>query len=159
MGESVWGKCLSKTYNIDFRSSDPIEKILSNLAHTPFTLEVNNQPIHCQSVEGLWQGLKLEGEAREKTFNLYGFSAKFAGKGIKKDTFDLNGLKFKTGSSQHKAIIYNAIYEKVMQNKLVYQALLETKGNLEHNVPGKPIFKVDEMLKAIYNQLHCWGNL
>jgi hypothetical protein len=148
----------NRIYNIGFRSSDPIEKILSNLAHTPFKIEINNQIISCQSVEGFWQGLKLEGKEREKTFQLYGFPAKFAGKGIKRERFEICGLEIETGSIKHRMLIHNAVYEKVVQNKLVYNALIETKGQLVHNVPGKPIFKIEEILKAIYNQF-AWSSI
>jgi hypothetical protein len=144
----------SKIYNICFKSSNPIESILSNLAHTPFTLKIKDQEIFCQSVEGFWQGLKLEGEEREKTFQLWGFPAKYAGRGIKKESFEINGLKIKTSSLEHKSLIHNAIYEKVLQNELVYKALMESQGNLIHKVPGTPpLFKVEEILKFIYSQL------
>jgi hypothetical protein len=140
-------------FNIDYRSLNPTEKILSNLAHTPFSIEINKQRFTCQSVEGFWQGLKLEKEKREEVFNLYGFPAKFAGTGIKKESFVIAGLFYKTGSKEHETLIYNAVYEKVLQNNEVFDALKETKGNLIHNVPGKPLFKIDRILKSIYNDL------
>lgn len=44
--------------NIQFRSSNPDERILSNFAATPFSISIGEETFQCASVEGFWQGLK-----------------------------------------------------------------------------------------------------
>jgi hypothetical protein len=139
--------------DINFGSLDYRERLLSNLAHTPFVITINRQDFHCESVEGFWQGLKFEEEKRKEVFQLHGFPAKYAGKGIKKEVFSIAGGTFKTGSSSHENLIAEAIYQKILQNPNVKQVLLESDGEFTHNVPGKPIFKVEKIMKRLYNRL------
>ena len=40
------------------------ERILSNLAHTPFRVTINGGDFDCNSVEGFWQGLKCKGDVQ-----------------------------------------------------------------------------------------------
>jgi len=55
--------------NIYSGSKDWKERILSNFASTPFTIEINGQKYECASVEGFWQGLKCKGVRRLYVFN------------------------------------------------------------------------------------------
>ncbi len=61
--------------NIHFHSQDWREKILSDLARTPFTITINGEIIRCNSVEGFWQGLKCEGDMRKQVFLLSGMAS------------------------------------------------------------------------------------
>jgi len=62
--------------NIYFGSKDWKERVLSNLASTPFTIEINGQRFECESVEGFWQGLKCNGDRRLHVFKLCAMAAK-----------------------------------------------------------------------------------
>jgi len=78
--------------NIRFHSKDWRERILSNLAHTPFTIEINGQLFQCASVEGFWQGLKCRGAMREHVFGLSGLGAKNAGAGNRHRTLAITPI-------------------------------------------------------------------
>jgi Bacteriophage protein GP30.3 len=144
--------------NISYRSKNPQERILSNLAATPFTIVIEGQEYCCKSVEGFWQGLKCRGPMREHVFQLTGFAAKKAGKKKAADAFEIAGLPVRVGSSEHEELIKEAIRQKVLQNPKVAEALRGSRGQLTHNVPGraKPIFAMEKLLMAVRKEL--WGH-
>lgn len=141
--------------NISFRSKNPQERILSNLAHTPFTIKINGYEFRCNSVEGFWQGLKCKGEMRKHVFLLSGMGAKRAGSGKRGQSFEFAESLYRVGSKEHERLIREAIKQKVLQNPDVAQALRESTGRLTHNVGGrgKPIFKMEKMLESIRREL------
>lgn len=64
--------------NVYSKGKTELGRLLSNFAHTPFTLQWNEKvQLSFQSVEGYWYWL-LTGDA--KLFELYGFKAKQYGK-------------------------------------------------------------------------------
>ena len=142
--------------NISFRSKNPQERILSNLAHTPFTFTINGHEFRCNSVEGFWQGLKCKGEMRLHVFLLSGMGAKRAGSGKRGQSFEFAGANYKVGSKEHENLIRQAIKQKVLQNPDVAEALRESSGRLTHNVSGrgKPIFKMEKMCESIRSELY-----
>ena len=75
--------------NISSKSKNWKERILSNFAHTPFTIEINGEQFECGSVEGFWQGLKCTGEMRRQVFLMSGIDAKRAGKDKANDFFEI----------------------------------------------------------------------
>lgn len=141
--------------NISYRSSDWRERILSNLADTPFTITINGEAFQCRSVEGFWQGLKSKGNMRQHIFGLSGMAAKNAGRGKRSNSFQIAGLTFEVAGEEHEALIHEAIRQKILQNPRAAEALKESQGNITHHVPGKtqPIFKMKKMLLSIRKQL------
>lgn len=114
--------------NVSFRSRDPGERILSNLAHTPFTIEVNGERFECASVEGFWQGLKCKDAMRLHVFSLSGMAAKRAGRGKGGRHFDLAGQRFTVGSEEHESLIREAIKQKILQTPKANKALRKAPG-------------------------------
>ena len=137
--------------NISYRSADWRERILSNLAETPFTITVNGESFRCASVEGFWQGLKSKGDRRLYVFGLAGMAAKNAGRGKQASSFEIAGLTIRVGSREHEALILDAIRQKVQQNERVAEALRSSTGGITHRVPArtKPIFKMEKLLMAV----------
>ena len=141
--------------NVSYRSSDWRERILSNLADTPFSVTVNGQRFQCRSVEGFWQGLKSKGDRRLYVFQLSGMAAKNAGRGKRSQSFEIAGLTIKVGSREHEDLIREAIRQKILQNPRAAEALRSSRGGISHNVPArnKPIFKMERMLMSVRKEL------
>jgi hypothetical protein len=141
--------------NIYSGSSKPEERILSNFASTPFSININGEVYNCGSVEGFWQGLKCKGDMRLHVFTLGGMAAKQYGSGKKVRTFKLAGITYKYGSEDHKSLIKEAIKQKILQNHKAAKALQESTGTITHNVPGssKPVIKMEKLLMQIRVEL------
>lgn len=141
--------------NISYRSSDWRERILSNLAETPFTITINGQSFRCASVEGFWQGLKSKDERRAYVFGLSGLAAKNSGRGKQSASFEIAGLTIRVGSREHEDLIKEAIRQKVLQNERVAEALKCSTGGITHHVPvrTKPIFKMEKLVLAVRREL------
>ena len=142
--------------NVHFHSKNWRERILSNLAHTPFTITINGQAFRCNSVEGFWQGLKSKGETREYVFLLSGLGAKRAGARKRKPTFEVAGITYRVGSREHAELVTEAIRQKILQNPKAARALRESRGHLNHSVPSrtKPIFRMEKFLRRLYNEMY-----
>jgi hypothetical protein len=141
--------------NIYSKSKDWKERILSNFASTPFSIQIGEESFQCASVEGLWQGLKCKGDMKMHVFGLSGMKAKMAGKGKKPRNISIAGLEFEYGSPEHEQIIREGIRQKVLQNEKVAVALKESKGKITHHVPGssKPVFKMENLLMSVRAEL------
>ena len=141
--------------NVSFRSRNWRARILSNLAHAPFTITVNGEEFECNSVEGFWQGLKCKGEMRKHVFLLSGLGAKRAGSGKKRSSFEIAGQVFRVGGDDHAELIKEAIRQKTLQNPKAMEALRASGGRLTHRVPRRrePIFKMERFLRQLYNEL------
>ena len=122
--------------NISFRSSRADERVLSNLAPTPFALDVDGEHIECASVEGFWQGLKHESPMREHVFQLSGFEAKRAGAGKGQRHFELAGREYQVGSPEHRELIEEAVRQKILQHTPAREALAASRGPITHQVSG-----------------------
>lgn len=112
--------------NIGLNGEAETERMLSNLAPTPFILNGKKYA----SVEGFWQGLKFpDEEKRNEIAKLWGVEAKKAGnKAEKSNEFEYQGKKFQAGSEKHQDLIKQAIKAKLEQNSHVLDLLLAT-GN------------------------------
>src|SRR4030066_127608 len=115
-----------ETINIGFWGETETEKMLSNLAHTPFVFNGKRY----ESAEGAWQGWKFpDDEKRNEIAKLWGVEAKKAGRKAPKSTeFEYQGKKFQVGSEEHQDLIRQAIKAKLEQNPHVLDLLLAT-GN------------------------------
>ncbi len=142
--------------NISYRSGNPVERILFNLAETPFTITINGEQFHCRSVEGFWQGLKSKGDRRAYVFGLAGLAAKNAGRGKRASHFEIAGLTIAVGSAEHEGLIREAVRQKILQNPGAAEALKSSTGTITHNVSARnaPIFKMEKMLMAIRKELY-----
>ena len=141
--------------NVYSKSKNWKERILSNFASTPFTIQIGEESFQCASVEGLWQGLKCKGDMKAHVFGLSGMKAKMVGKGKKCKKISIGGLEFEYGSPEHEEIIREGIKQKVLQNEKVAAALSESSGKITHHVPGssKPIFKMENLLMSVRAEL------
>lgn len=121
-----------KKINITSGSSDPVEYILSNLAHTPFTY--GGYKFSC--VEAVLQGIKIsDKERREKVFTLNGEEALYVGRKITCNIKEgeerfvyWDNKKIPYNSQAHRLLIASFIREKVRQSVEVQDALVKTKG-------------------------------
>ncbi len=151
------------TLNIASYSDDWRARLLSTFAHTPFELKCGSAVIRCESVEGLWQGLKWpEGSAeRARAFGLWGIEAKLAGTGAPDGDIDYCGRRVAQGRPEHHAIAENAMRAKLAQNPDVRQALLATVGlRLTHDLideRGRPV--ADSLTLPKDTFLEIWGRL
>jgi predicted NAD-dependent protein-ADP-ribosyltransferase YbiA (DUF1768 family) len=113
--------------NIDSRSNNETERMLSNLAHTPFDLNGK----HYESVEGFWQGLRFpeDSEDRKRIALLFGVEAKKVGNSVSNvQIIEYRDKKVAAGSPEHHELMRQAIRAKLEQNPAVLKLLLET-GN------------------------------
>jgi predicted NAD-dependent protein-ADP-ribosyltransferase YbiA (DUF1768 family) len=119
--------------NIRSDSSNPIGKILSNLADTPFEVE----GIIFPSVESALQGIKFKDpKKQQEVFKMDGKSALLEGRkvtlSIKDDITEYvywKGKEIKYNSNEHRMLVAMFIREKIRQNKKVQEALLATEEN------------------------------
>lgn len=116
--------------NIRSDSKNPIAKILSNLAPTPFSYGKYN----FKSVESALQGIKFSDKSkRESVFKMDGLKALREGRGLQDETNKKRYVywddkKIAYNSQEHRLLIAMFIREKVRQSTKVQKALIETKG-------------------------------
>lgn len=112
--------------NVASNSENLTEALLSNLAHTPFSLD-GRQYV---SVEAFWQWLKYSNEEdRKKVAILSGIeSKKVWNNGDNTERFEYNGVMYLVWSEEHQNLMRRAIRAKLEQNSNVLSLLLAT-GN------------------------------
>lgn len=116
--------------NAFFKSNNPIEKQISNLAFSEFEIEGRI----CHSLEGFYQGIKRSGiEMQDYIFKTSGMYAKNYSKPTTFVYF--NGRKLRAGGKEHHQLIFEAQKCKYTQHNESKEALLGT-GNtqISHNV-------------------------
>lgn len=119
--------------NASFKSNNPVERKISNLAYSVFIFEGRE----CHSIEGWYQGTKRSGDdIQNHIFKTHGIYAKKYSKPTK--FIYWNGNKIKAGSEEHWELIYQAQLCKYTQDEEAKEMLLST-GNtpITHNVGGK----------------------
>ena len=111
--------------NVVFDRVDPQFRPISNLAQSPFVLRGRAYA----SVEGFWQGLRFESEAkRAQIARLWGIDAKRATKGEpERVTFTYEGEAFARAGPAHRALMLDACRAKFAQNLEAREALLATR--------------------------------
>lgn len=116
--------------NASYRSSNPIERQISNLAISPFVIEGRS----CLSLEGFYQGIKRSGEAiQDSIFQTFGLNSKSKTKPTNYVYF--NGRKLRCGSADHHELIFQAQLCKYTQHEDSKKALLATgNSSITHNV-------------------------
>lgn len=125
----------ARPLNIVSTSTDESARLLSNFAHTPFTLD--NLRYH--SVEGFYVSLKFsDPKKRREVAKLFGAEAKTAGKSDKPTETTYGGVTIKMGSTEHQALIGRAIKAKIEQNPAVAKALIESYPRELIHDTGRP---------------------
>ena len=111
--------------NVVYSSPDIDIQLISNLAHTAFTLDGK----YYASVESFWQGLKFPSEKdRRRIAHLYGKDAKRAGQGAPEaETFVYNDAVIRFGSQEHQRLMAKACLAKFTQHQEAKNALLKTR--------------------------------
>lgn len=109
--------------NITSNTPAPLD-LISNFAHTPFTLDDRAYA----SIEGFWQGLKLaDPDERRRVAELSGKEAKLATAGVEAgDAFDYDGRTVQAGTFEHWQLMRRACRAKFSQNAGAREALLST---------------------------------
>lgn len=140
--------------NVTSRSPDAAVRLISNLAHTPFTLDGQDYA----SVEAFWQGLKHPDEARRlEIAGLHGQGARRAGSTAgEMDQLRYRGQSIRAGTADHWELMARACWAKFSQHVPAAEALLGTGDRpLVHrtrrdsrNIPG--IIMADIWMKARY---------
>lgn len=109
--------------NILFEQGEAAWRPISNLALTPFRLDGRDYA----SVEGFWQGLKLNDPAeRARVARLWGAEAKSAVRRRGPDSFDYDGRLLASGGPGHRELMARACLAKFSQNAEAREALLST---------------------------------
>ena len=109
--------------NITSQSPPPFD-LISNFAHTPFTLDGRAYA----GIEGFWQSLAFADPAeRERVGALFGAEAKQATAGMTKpDTFEYDGRSVRAGTYDHWQLMRRATVAKFEQDTDARSALLST---------------------------------
>ncbi|HEY9871235.1 MAG TPA: hypothetical protein V6D08_18890 [Candidatus Obscuribacterales bacterium] len=139
-----------KPLNVASMSVEPIAKLLSNFAETPFVLD----GVRYASVEGFYQSLRITDPVRRaQVSQLHGKEAKAAGNGFKTATHgEYRGEVFELGSPRHHEIVKRAIRAKLEQNPELARQFIETHPRpIIHNT-GRPESKSTKYPGAVFSQ-------
>jgi predicted NAD-dependent protein-ADP-ribosyltransferase YbiA (DUF1768 family) len=120
--------------NVVFKQVEERWRPISNLAHTPFTLDGRNYA----SVEGFWQGLKFESETeRARVAKLSGMAAKQVGAPRSTTgSFHYEGRVCALGGPEHHRLMLRACWAKFSLHGEARKALLATGDRiLCHRTP------------------------
>jgi predicted NAD-dependent protein-ADP-ribosyltransferase YbiA (DUF1768 family) len=131
LGERV--EACREPINVVSTSPDPIARLISNLASTPFQFDDQ----HYQSVESFWQGLKFPSDGdRRHVAQLEGARARSEGEAQGYGpTVSYGGKEVVVGTWAHWQLMEQACRAKFQQNKEAQVALLATGGRpLMHKV-------------------------
>lgn len=115
---------MPRALNVVSTSADPLAKIISNLATTPFELDGQRY----LSVESFWQGLKFPSEEeRRRLAGHEGPRARSEGLRQKYDkTIGYRGQEIAVGAWDHWQLMEKACRAKFQQNEDARNALLAT---------------------------------
>jgi len=118
--------------NIDFRSTNYVEKVLSNLQPCNFVF-LDQQ---CASVEGVLQSLKFSNIDKQKSIiKLSGFPAKFAGKNVPYSLLNWFGFRFDRHSQTYQDFINELLFCSISQCDIRKNAIINSKGFvLSHDI-------------------------
>ena len=121
--------------NVYSRSDEEIGRLLSNFAHTPFTLD----GVTYASIEGFYVALKfLDEDKRARMATLYGPVAKNIGKKSTLVTTCYRGEWFELGSETHHALIKRAIRAKLEAHPEMARAFVATRPRPIVHETGRP---------------------
>lgn len=124
-----------KPLNVYSRSDEKIGRLMSNFAHTPFTLD----GVTYASVEGFYVALKfLDEDKRTRMATLYGPVAKSMGKKSRLVTTCYRGEWFELGSETHHALIKRALRAKLEAHPEIARAFVATRPRPIVHETGRP---------------------
>jgi predicted NAD-dependent protein-ADP-ribosyltransferase YbiA (DUF1768 family) len=110
--------------NVTSQSPDVAIQLISNFAHTPFTLDGRAYA----SIEGFWQCLKYpDDESRLAIARLHGMEARMARAGaVEAPSIEYEGRAIRVGTWDHWQLMLRACRAKFMQHTEARRALLST---------------------------------
>jgi predicted NAD-dependent protein-ADP-ribosyltransferase YbiA (DUF1768 family) len=121
--------------NVSSGTQEAIGKLMSNFAHTPFTLDGRKYA----SVEGFYVSLKfLEPEERAAVAQLHGREARAAGRSSTLVHTSYEGDEFELGSEAHHALVKRAIRAKLAQHPEIAEAFVATHPRPLVHRTGRP---------------------
>ena len=140
--------------NVASGSNEAIGRLLSNFAHTPFTLDGRAYA----SVEGFYQGLKFSDPVeRERVAALHGREAKAAARGASASTTVYEDETIVLGSGVHHALLARALRAKLAQHPDIAAAFVATRPRpLVHHTgrrSRRPSAFPDEVFCRILSEL------
>lgn len=109
--------------NVWSRSDEEIGRLLSNFAHTPFSLD----GAEYASVEAFYACLLLAPHRHERVRRLYGVRARHEIPKVKPRLFEYCGETIASGSSQHIALVERAIRAKLEAHAEIAAAFVATR--------------------------------
>jgi predicted NAD-dependent protein-ADP-ribosyltransferase YbiA (DUF1768 family) len=121
--------------NVYSQSDEEVGRLMSNFAHTPFTLD----GVTYASVEGFYVALKfLDDAERTKVAALYGAVVKRMGRKSKLTRTYYNGEWFELSSETHHALIKRAIRAKLDAHPEIAKAFAATRPRPITHDTGRP---------------------
>jgi len=133
--EVLMSKTDTDSLNVWSRSEEPIGRLMSNFAHTPFVLD----GVEFASVEGFWTWLLLDGalRRREKARQLWGVRAKWCAPKTKPAQIIYNGASILVESEAHLALMKLAIRAKLRQHPDIADSFVATRPRpIVHAIEG-----------------------
>jgi len=110
-------------FNVYSRSEEEIGRLMSNFAHTPFTLD----GVEYGSIEGFYVALRfLDPAKRLKLGRMYGLVVKRMGMKSRLTTTCYGGEWFELGSDPHIALIKRALRAKLAAHLEIARAFVAT---------------------------------
>jgi predicted NAD-dependent protein-ADP-ribosyltransferase YbiA (DUF1768 family) len=110
-------------FNVYSRSEEEIGRLMSNFAHTPFTLD----GIEYGSIEGFYVALRfLDPAKRLKLGRMYGLVVKRMGMKSRLTTTCYRGKWFELGSDPHIALVKRALRAKLAAHPEIARAFVAT---------------------------------
>ena len=94
--------------NVWSRSEEEIGRLMSNFAHTPFTLD----GVEYASVESFYACLLIPPHKRERVAKMYGIRAKHEVPNLKPQSFEYRGQTIGLGTPQHPHPLQTAFAEE-----------------------------------------------
>lgn len=124
-----------KPLNVASMSAEPIGRLMSNFAHTPFVLD----RVRYESVEGSYVSLLTQDEElRMRLRGMSGREAKAEGRKLERTRGWYDGAEIALGGEAHVALIKRAIAAKLHQNPEIAEAFRLTHPRPIVHDTGRP---------------------
>jgi predicted NAD-dependent protein-ADP-ribosyltransferase YbiA (DUF1768 family) len=135
--------------NVWSRSEEEAGRLMSNFAHTPFTLD----GVEYASVEAFYVCLLIAPERRDRVRKMYGVRAKHEAPKVRPAAFEYGGETIELGSAEHIRLIQRAIRAKLQAHPRVASAFLATRPRPIVHETGYPDAPDAEFPKAVLCRL------
>lgn len=135
--------------NVWSRSEEEIGRLMSNFAHTPFTLD----DVEYASVEAFYACLLLPPQRRDRVAKMFGIRAKHEVPNLKPQWFEYRGQTIGLGSPEHISLVERAIRAKLQFHPAIAAAFAATRPRPIQHETGYPDPPDAEFPKAVLCRL------